>query len=286
MITFTKAEKAKAKARVLLAGASGSGKTTAARDIATALGKKVALIDTECGSASLYADRYSFDVLELAPPYEPERFIEAIQAAESAGYDVVVIDSITHEWSGPGGCLEIKTKLGDRFQDWAKVSPRHEKFVQSMLRSKAHIVATVRSKQGYAMDEKGKVQKQGMEPQQRDGLDFEFTLVLNINQAHIAESSKDRTRLFDGKQFQITRETGSNLLSWLESGVESKQKIERPTWTAEQKTKAAQLADVAKAAGRGDQVAKAKEELMAENAAPEVWLHRLTIIANDEKAPW
>jgi DNA polymerase III delta prime subunit len=215
---FKKATKAQAKARLLFSGASGSGKTTAALTVAAQLGKRIAFIDTEAGSASLYADRFDFDVLELSPPYAPERFIEAIEAAEQAGYEVIVIDSITHEWSGPGGCLDIKTKLGDRFQDWAKVTPRHDRFIQAMMRSKAHIIATVRAKQGYSMDEKGKVQKSGMDPQQRDGIDFEFTVCWSINAAHMAEAQKDRTRLFDGKPEVITAETGTRLAKWLSAG--------------------------------------------------------------------
>jgi hypothetical protein len=215
---FKKATKAQAKARLLFSGASGSGKTTAALTVAAQLGKRIAFIDTEAGSASLYADRFDFDVLELSPPYAPERFIEAIEAAESAGYEVIVIDSITHEWSGPGGCLDIKTKLGDRFQDWAKVTPRHDRFIQAMMRSKSHIIATVRAKQGYSMDEKGKVQKSGMDPQQRDGIDFEFTVCWNINAQHMAEAQKDRTRLFDGKPEVITAETGERLAKWLSAG--------------------------------------------------------------------
>lgn len=218
-ITFKTATKSQAKARILLSAASGAGKTTAALTLASSIGKKIAVIDTEAGSASLYADRFAFDVLELSPPYEPERFIEAIAAAESAGYDVIVLDSITHEWSGPGGCLEIKTKMGDRFQDWAKVTPRHDKFIQAMMRSKAHIIATVRAKQGYSMDERGKVQKQGMDPQQRDGIDFEFTICWNINAQHLADAQKDRTRLFDGKPEVISAETGKRLMEWLNSGA-------------------------------------------------------------------
>lgn len=223
---FKKATKAQAKARLLFSGASGSGKTTAALTVASELGSKIAFIDTEAGSASLYADRFNFDVLEMGPPYSPERFTEAIEAAEQAGYDVVIIDSITHEWSGPGGCLDIKTKMGDRFQDWAKVTPRHDRFIQSMMRSKAHIIATVRAKQGYSMDEKGKVQKSGMDPQQRDGIDFEFTVCWNINAQHMAEAQKDRTRLFDGKPEVITAETGKRLKDWLTAGKEPEEQAQ------------------------------------------------------------
>tara|TARA_S200002703_G_scaffold118308_1_gene103960 strand:+ start:1874 stop:2776 length:903 start_codon:yes stop_codon:yes gene_type:complete len=229
---FKKATKKTAKSRLLLAGASGSGKTTAALTLASELGDRIAVIDTESGSASLYSDQFEFDVLEFQPPFEPERFIRAIEMAEEAGYDVVVIDSITHEWSGPGGCLDIKTKLGDRFQDWAKVSPRHDAFVQKMLRSSCHVIATVRSKQGYSMDERGRVKKQGMDPQQRDGIDFEFTVCWSINDKHLAEAQKDRTRLFDGRPEVISAETGKRLKDWL-GGGEAKETPLKTTATGE-----------------------------------------------------
>jgi len=221
MSRFTKAVRSQAMSRVLFEGASGSGKTTAALTLAKTFGK-IAVIDTENSSASLYSDIADFDVLNLAPPYEPERYVEAIQEAEAAGYDVIVIDSITPEWSGQGGCLEIKDKLGGRFQDWAKVSPRHDKFVQAMLRSKCHIIACCRSKQAYIVDEQTKkVTKAGVEPQQRDGLDYEMTVVFQLNHQHIATATKDRTRLFDGREAPITAETGKRLLEWLHSGVKA-----------------------------------------------------------------
>lgn len=221
---FKKATKAQAKLRVLVEGASGSGKTTAALTLAREFGK-TALIDTERGSASLYSDEFSFDAMDLGAPYEPERFVEAIKAAEDAGYEVIVIDGITPEWAGPGGCLEIKDRLGGRFQDWAKVSPRHDKFVQAMLNSKCHIIATCRSKQAYTIDEKTKkVEKAGLDPQQRDGLDYEMTLVFHMNQQHIASATKDRTKLFDGRDSLITAETGQRIKAWLAKGVVAEEK--------------------------------------------------------------
>src|SRR5690606_31598618 len=104
---FKKAERKQARLRLALAGPSGSGKTYSALQMAKGLGSKIAVIDTEHGSASLYADAAEFDVMELHAPYSPERYVEAIQAAEAAGYDVLIIDSYSHEWTGPGGCLEI-----------------------------------------------------------------------------------------------------------------------------------------------------------------------------------
>lgn len=221
---FAPAEKSQLKARILISGAAGSGKTIAALELASALGGRVAVIDTENGSAALYSDKYKFEMLNLQPPYPPEDFIQAIKVAENGGFDVIVIDGITPEWSGSGGCLDLHTKLGGRFQDWAKVTPRHRSFIQKILECSTHIICTCRSKQGYAMDEQSKkVTKLGMAPEQRDGLDYEMTLVFNIiNQTHLAEATKDRTGLFDGKQFLISKNTGLEILEWLNSGTPAK----------------------------------------------------------------
>lgn len=221
---FVPAEKSQLKARVLISGAAGSGKTIAALELASALGSRVAVIDTENGSAALYSDKYKFEMLNLQPPYPPEDFVQAIKVAENSGFDVIVVDGITPEWSGTGGCLDLHTKLGGRFQDWAKITPRHRSFIQKILECSTHIICTCRSKQGYAMDEQSKkVTKLGMAPEQRDGLDYEMTLVLNIiNQTHLAEATKDRTGLFDGKQFLISKNTGLEILEWLNSGTPAK----------------------------------------------------------------
>lgn len=221
---FVPAEKSQLKARVLISGAAGSGKTIAALELASALGNRVAVIDTENGSAALYSDKYKFEMLNLQPPYPPEDFVQAIEVAENSGFDVIVVDGITPEWSGTGGCLDLHTKLGGRFQDWAKITPRHRKFIQKILECSTHIICTCRSKQGYAMDEQSKkVTKLGMAPEQRDGLDYEMTLVFNIiNQTHLAEATKDRTGLFDGKQFLISKNTGLEILEWLNSGTPAK----------------------------------------------------------------
>lgn len=221
---FIPAEKSQLKARILISGAAGSGKTMAALELASALGSRVAVIDTENGSAALYSDKYKFEMLNLQPPYPPEDFVQAIKVAENSGFDVIVVDGITPEWSGSGGCLDLHTKLGGRFQDWAKITPRHRGFIQKILECSTHIICTCRSKQGYAMDEQSKkVTKLGMAPEQRDGLDYEMTLVFNIiNQTHLAEATKDRTGLFDGKQFLISKNTGLEILEWLNSGTPAK----------------------------------------------------------------
>lgn len=225
---FTKATKNTARFRGLLEGASGSGKTTAALTLANALGR-TAVIDTERGSASLYSDRFDFDVLNLDPPYSPQRYIEAIEAAGAAGYDSLVIDSITHEWTGVGGCLDLQRQLGGRFQDWNKVSPLHQRFIDAMLSSPCHVLATCRTKQAYSMDEKGKVTKSGTDPQQRDGMDFEFTVVWRLTPAHLAVAEKDRTRIFDCNDQVIDGSTAEKLKAWLRGDAPDRMTPSLPT---------------------------------------------------------
>lgn len=228
---FTKAQRKKAKLRLALTGPAGSGKTYGALLIAKGLGGTVAVIDTEHGSASLYDNLVDFDVLELSPPYSPERFIEAIGAAESAGYDTLIIDSSTHEWSGQGGCLEINEEIakskfrGNTWSAWNETSARHRKFVDRILQSRLHVITTIRSKTETAQQEsitgKKQVVKLGMKAEQREGLEYEFGLVLDIvHDGHFAVASKDRTGLFvDHDPKPITEDTGKVLLDWLELGA-------------------------------------------------------------------
>jgi hypothetical protein len=195
------------------------------------LGGKIACIDTEQGSASLYSDRVDFDVLNLSPPYTPEAYIAAIKDAEAGGYDTLIIDSATHEWSGVGGCLEINDQLakakfkGNSWSAWNETTPRHRKFLDAMLQSSMHIIVTMRSKTETAQQEgangKKNVVKLGMKAEQRDGIEYEMTVVLDIvHDGHYATASKDRTRIFSGDPKPITEETGRLLLGWLESGEE------------------------------------------------------------------
>ncbi|HEM8181480.1 ATP-binding protein [Providencia rettgeri] len=227
---FAKALRKKAKLRLALTGPSGSGKTYGALEIAKGLGGKTALIDTEKGSASLYSDRFNFDVLELDPPFTPERFIEAIGAAQEAGYDNLIIDSITHEWSGSGGCLELLDGLakakyrGNTWSAWSEITPRHNAFLDAILRSDLHIIATMRSKTETAQVDKGNgkkgVDKLGMKSEQRDGVEYEFTTVLDLNhETHTAMASKDRTGLFSNAEVtQLNELTGKELMDWLNDG--------------------------------------------------------------------
>ncbi len=229
-MTFKKAERTQAWLKIALTGPSGSGKTFSGLIIAAGIGKKIAVVDTENGSASLYADMDKgplagiiFDALELTPPYTIAKYVEAIEAAEKAGYDVLIIDSISHAWAGEGGLLDKKTALdargGNSYTNWATITPEQERFKARILQADMHIICTMRSKQDYVLElnDKGKQapKKVGLAPIQRDGMEYEFTTVLDIAMDHNAVASKDRTGLFDGQVFKPTKETGAKIMKWL-----------------------------------------------------------------------
>jgi hypothetical protein len=228
---FKKAERKQAKLRLALAGPSGAGKTYSALLIAKGIGGKVAVLDTEKGSASLYSDLMDFDVVDLAAPFTPERYIEVITAAESAGYDTLIIDSYSHEWTGPGGCLEENERLaqlkfkGNTWAAWNETTPRHRKLTNKILGSSLHIICTMRSKTETVQGEGKKIIKLGMKSEQRDGTDYEFTVVLDVaHDSHEAVASKDRTRLFNGYEV-ITEEAGRKLIAWLNGGTSVKDQM-------------------------------------------------------------
>lgn len=232
---FKPARRTQAKLRLALAGPSGSGKTYSALLIAFGLGGRVAVIDTERGSASLYAHLGPYDTCELAPPFTPDKYIQAIRAAESAGYDVIVIDSLSHAWAGPGGILDMHDRASAKEKNswaaWRHVTPKHNDLVDTILQSRAHIIATMRAKQEYVQVEDGgkrRVQRVGLAPVQRDGIEYEFTLVLDLDASHTAIASKDRTSLFDGQVFRPDQETGKALLAWLTEAKEETVEARKP----------------------------------------------------------
>ncbi|OTG82385.1 ATP-binding protein [Acinetobacter sp. ANC 4648] len=227
-VFFKKAERKNAKLRLALAGPTGSGKTLGALLIAKGIGGKVAVVDTENSSAELYANVMDFDTANIQPPYSPKKFIAAIQAAEKAGYNTVILDSITHEWSGVGGCLEMVDALGkgkfkgNTWGAWSEVTPEHRKFIDAMLHSSINIIVTMRSKMDTVQVDAGggkkKVEKLGLKAEQRDGIEYEFTTVLDITHGdYYAIATKDRTGLFLQPE-QITEQTGIKLNQWLSSG--------------------------------------------------------------------
>ena len=221
-------ERKQVKLRLGISGASGFGKTKSALLLAYGMTNdwsKIAVIDTENSSASLYSDLGNFYVIDISAPYTPERYIEAITLCESSNISVVIVDSITHEWNGSGGCLDIHEKLGGRFQDWANVTPRHQAFIDKILQSQCHIITTTRRKMDYSLDigSNGKTQviKHGTKEITRDGFEYELTVNFElINENHLAKVSKDRTSLFANKpEFVITVETGKKILEWCNSGT-------------------------------------------------------------------
>lgn len=222
------AQRHQVKLRLGLSGASGTGKSYSSLLLAHGITNdwsKIAIIDTENNSANLYAHLGDFNVLSLDGPYSPERYINAIKTCENASVEVIIIDSITHEWQGKGGCLQIHEQLGGKFQDWAKVSPRHQSFIDAILQSKCHIITTVRSKIDYSLDSdqngRTKVVKHGTKEITREGFEYELTVNFElINDKHLAKASKDRTGLFmDRPEFVINQATGKKLMQWCSLGL-------------------------------------------------------------------
>ncbi len=222
------AQRQQVKLRVGISGASGFGKTYSALLLAFGITNdysKIAIIDTENKSACLYSHLGNYNTLSIEAPYSPEKHIEAIKTCENPSIEVIIIDSISHEWTGSGGCLELHDKLGGRFQDWAPITKRHQAFIDKILSSKCHIITTTRRKTDYSMDVgsngRTKVIKHGTKEITRDG--FEYELMINfeiINDNHLAKASKDRTGLFMNKpEFVINAATGKKLMSWCNNGI-------------------------------------------------------------------
>jgi len=217
-----KAERKQAVIKLALQGPSGSGKTYSSLLLAYGLvgnWNQIGVIDTENNSSHLYSHLGNYNVLSFSEPFSPERYIEAIEACEKAGMRAIIIDSISQEWEGSGGIIETHGNMaGNSFTNWNRVTPRHNAFVQKILQSPSHIIATIRSKQDYVLaDKNGKMvpEKVGLKAVTRDGMDYEFTVVLDLDIKHQATASKDRTGLFSNPMpFMITEQTGSKIRTW------------------------------------------------------------------------
>lgn len=216
------AERKRAKIKMALQGPSGSGKTYSALLLAYGICgnfEKVAVIDSENGSANLYAHFGKYNVLNILPPFSPEKYIEAIDTCEKAGIEVIIIDSISAEWEGNGGILDIHSNMtGNSFTAWGKLTPRHNSFVQAILQSPVHIIGTIRSKQDYILVERNNKmvpEKVGLKGVTRENMDYEFTLVFDLDIKHNATTSKDRTGLYmDKPEFRISSDTGKKIVQW------------------------------------------------------------------------
>jgi len=217
------AARKRAKIKMALQGPSGSGKTYSSLLIANGLcndWSRVAVVDTENHSADLYAQLGAYQVLPLSAPFSPERYIQAIQTCEQAGMEVIILDSVTHEWEN---LIDTHASMsGNSFTNWGKITPRHNAFIQRILQSTCHIICTVRTKQDYTLVERnGRMlpEKVGLKSVQRDGLEYEFTLTFDLDIKNNATASKDRTGLFYGKPEQrLSVETGKLIKDWCETG--------------------------------------------------------------------
>lgn len=230
MTLFHKATKTQKRLRLSLYGVSGSGKTYSALALAKGLGGKIAMIDTERGSASAYANLFAFDTLEMLPPFSPAAYVTAIKAAETEGYDILIIDSLTHAWSGAGGALEMVDNAAKRSQSqnsytaWRDVTPEHNRLIDAIIGSKCHIIATMRSKAEYVLEEdsRGKKvpKKKGMAPIQRDGMEYEFDVVAEMTSDNEMVIQKTRCPELSGQVIaKPNGATSATLRAWLSDGA-------------------------------------------------------------------
>ena len=253
MLELKRAQRKRAKLKLGISGPSGSGKTLGALLVAKGLmqekypdlsekklWEKIAIIDSENGSGELYVGTEikntkigEYGAVTLTEPFTAEKYIDAMNVCIDAGMEVVIIDSTTHLWAGMGGLLEqqgnIAKRTGNSWAAWRDVTPMHNQFVDKMLQSNVHIIATMRAKTKF-VQEKGDdgrttVRKIGLNPIQRDGMEFEFTTFFEIDAEHNTFGSKDRTSLFDQQYFVITPDIGKKMMKWLNGGTTAKAKV-------------------------------------------------------------
>lgn len=235
-MAFKKATKSQSKLRLAISGPSGSGKTYTALAVGKHLGKNIAVIDTERGSASKYAgDVADFDVDELTD-FSVQQYMRSMDEAARNGADVLIIDSMTHAWSGKGGILEEVDKRGGKFEAWKHASPLHAKFIDAILSYPGHVIVTMRSKMDYLISqtERGgkretKIEKVGLAPVQRDDVSYEFDVWLEMNERHHANVSKTRCRAIDGAVIEYPgQQLADTLKAWLTDGAPAAQESGRP----------------------------------------------------------
>ena len=255
-LVFKKAQREQVRIKVSIAGPAGSGKTMSSLLMAYGLTKaefpdlseeeiwgKICLIDTENGSGSLYVGKQvgpttigAYNTIDLTPPFEPGVFVDAIHMAEQHGMNVIIIDSLSHAWAGVGGALDQQGKIAERsgnsWTAWRSVTPQHNKLVDAMLQSPAHVIANMRAKMEYQQttgdNGKKQVKAIGMGVVMREGIEYEFTVSFMLDYDHVANSTKDRTGVFDGKYFTIDANTGKQMYEWLSSGAVPAPKAEVP----------------------------------------------------------
>ena len=224
-MTFQKASRKRVKLKLAITGPSGSGKTYSALRLATGLGGKIALIDTENASASLYADKFAFDTVDVKPPFDGQQFIDNIALAVAGGYDVVIVDSASHFWQG---ILDWKSHLDERpgansYTNWNQAGKKYQNILDALLQSPIHVICCMRSKMAYELQENERGKKVpvkiGLAPIIREGGEYDFGTVFDIQMDHCAKTSKDRSGLFTDQVFQVTEETGKALRKWVDTGA-------------------------------------------------------------------
>lgn len=229
-----KAKREKIYVKLALMAPSGGGKTYGSLRLASGMAEeikketgkdaKILLANTEQKRGYYYANEFDYDIVDIEPPHNPEKYVELIDFAVSEGYDILIIDSSSHEWEGKGGCLELQQQAGGTYQAWGKITPRHNRFIDAIADSPIHIIATMRGKDQYEVnkDERGKtsVQKLGVGAKQRDGFEYEFTCTFLIDQkTNCAEVQKDNTHIFEGEGATLLTENhGRKIIQWANSG--------------------------------------------------------------------
>lgn len=249
------ASRQKAFLKLGVSSPSGGGKTMGSLILAYGMMKekypdlpdkdlwgKIVIIDSENGSGELYVNKYvkesnmtigEYAALTLVAPFEPSKYTQAIKLAEESGFEVVIVDSLTHMWAGVGGALEKQGKIADRdgnsWTAWRKITPEITGLIDTILQTPIHVICTMRSKTEHVQEKNSAgitvVRKIGLNPVIRDGMEYEFTIFLEISAEHTSFCSKDRTGLLDGQYFTITPEQGKEIMEWLESGTDDKGKI-------------------------------------------------------------
>lgn len=229
-----KATREKIYTKIALMAPSGGGKTYGALRLATGMAEelkaqsgkeaKILLANTESKRGYYYANEFNYDIVDIDAPHNPEKYVELIEFAVAEGYEILIIDSSSHEWEGKGGCLELQQQAGGTYQSWAKVTPRHNKFINAIADSQIHIIATMRGKDQYEMekDDRGRttVTKLGVGAKQRDGFEYEFTCTFLIDQkTNMATAQKDNTHIFEGETATLLSEAyGKKIIQWANSG--------------------------------------------------------------------
>jgi hypothetical protein len=225
---ISKATRNQIKLRAALIAPSGGGKTFSALRLAKGMGEKTGLIDTENHRALYYATEFDFQHIPFNPPFSPENYIAAIDFAIANGCKTIILDSASHEWMGLGGILNIKdsmppSQFQNGFAKWAVLTPRHDAFIDKIQRSDAHLIVCLRGKDEYVLEQndKGKQvpRKVGVGMQMRDGLEYECTVALLIDQeTHKFSVTKDNTHLFENRYDILTEKDGEALKMWAETG--------------------------------------------------------------------